>query len=92
VTSTAVEAVQRWPVAQHGGTAWGSPAGCRSEVLRTHTPETPWPAWIPAKQALAVSTGESPSLPHLSALPRNHTVTTNVVLLVTAKGRGPLKS
>jgi hypothetical protein len=25
-------------------------------------------------------------------LPRNHTVTTNVVLLVTAKGRGPLKS
>lgn len=65
--STAVAAVQRWPAAQHEGTAWGSPAGCRSGALRTHTPETPWPAWTPAKQALAVSTGKSPSLPHLSA-------------------------
>lgn len=42
--SAAAAAAPRWPAAQRGGTASGSPAGCRSGALHTRTPETLWPA------------------------------------------------
>lgn len=65
VISTVAAAARQWPVALRGGTAWDSPAGCRSAALRTHTLETPWPAWTPAKQTLVVSAACSVWEPYL---------------------------
>lgn len=63
--SAVAAAAPQWPVALRGGTAWDSPAGCRSAALRTHILETPWPAWTPAKQTLVISAACSAWEPHL---------------------------